>query len=270
MTENCSHDCGSCQQDCASRDLHEPLHNLSRVGTVYGVVRGKGGVGKSLVTSLLAVQLQKQGVQAAILDADITGPSIPKMFGAKGKITGTEDSGFFPVTSRSGIEMVSTNFLLDHDTDPVVWRGPIIAGTVKQFWGSMLWDDIDVMLVDMPPGTGDVPLTVFQSLPLDGVIIVTSPQDLVSMIVTKAVRMAELMHVPIVGLIENMAYFRCPNCGSEHAIFGKSHIEQVAAEHGLKVLARLPIDPALTALCDAGKIEDYDGQLLADVANDLK
>lgn len=270
MTENCSHDCGSCQQDCASRDLHEPLHNLSRVGKVYGVVSGKGGVGKSLVTSLLAVQLQKQGVQTAILDADITGPSIPKMFGAKGKITGTEDSGFFPVTSRSGIEMVSTNFLLDHDTDPVVWRGPIIAGTVKQFWGSMLWDDIDVMLVDMPPGTGDVPLTVFQSLPLDGVIIVTSPQDLVSMIVTKAVRMAELMHVPIVGLIENMAYFRCPNCGSEHAIFGKSHIEQVAAEHGLKVLARLPIDPALTALCDAGKIEDYDGQLLADVANDLK
>ena len=270
MTENCAHDCKSCQQDCASRDLHEPLHSLSRVDKVIGVVSGKGGVGKSLVTSLLAVQLQKQGVQTAILDADVTGPSIPKIFGAQGKITGTEETGFFPVTSRSGIEMVSTNFLLEHDTDPVVWRGPIIAGTVKQFWGSMLWDDIRVMLVDMPPGTGDVPLTVFQSLPLDGVIIVTAPQELVSMIVTKAVRMAEMMHVPILGLIENMSYFQCPDCGKQYEIFGKSHIESIAKEHDLKVLARLPIDPALTMLCDEGRIEDYDGPLLADVAATLK
>ena len=269
MVENCTHDCKTCNESCSERDLREPLHPASRVNKVFGVVSGKGGVGKSLTTALLTVQAQRLGYRTAILDADITGPSIPKIFGVSGEIIGGEEYGFIPLTSSGGTAMISTNFLLKNETDPVVWRGPVIAGTIKQFWGSVRWENIDVMFVDMPPGTADVPLTVFQSIPLDGIIIVTSPQELVSMIVAKAVRMAEIMNIPIVGLIENMAYFRCPDCGATHQIFGQSHVDEVAKAHGLKLLARLPIDPALTALADSGKIEDYQGDLLLDVARDL-
>lgn len=268
MTD-CSHDCKSCNESCAERDLHESLHANSKVDKVYAVVSGKGGVGKSLVTSLLTVQAQRLGYRTAIIDADITGPSIPKIFGAKGDIFGDEEQGFIPVESKGGTQMISTNFLLSNETDPVVWRGPIIAGTIKQFWSCFRWDNIDVMFIDMPPGTADIPLTVFQSIRLDGIIIVTSPQELVSMIVAKAVKMAEMMNIPIIGLVENMAYFHCPDCGADHRIFGDSHVEEIARQHGLKLLASLPIDPDLTALGDTGRIEEYRGELLLDVVRDL-
>ena len=244
----CNHDCSNCQQgDCASRNapqsfLAEP-NPLSSVKKVIGVVSGKGGVGKSLITSMMAVLLNRRGYHTAILDADVTGPSIPKCFGVKQQVLGTEQ-GIIPATTKTGIDMISVNLLLEDESAPVVWRGPVIAGTVKQFWTDVIWKDVDYMFVDMPPGTGDVPLTVFQSLPLDGIIIVTSPQELVSMIVSKAVGMAQMMDIPVLGLVENYSYFQCPDCGKRHAIFGESHIDQVAAGLGLKVLARLPIDPA--------------------------
>ena len=258
MSEECTHDCGSCSQDCAERqktDFLEKPHPMSSIKKVIGVVSGKGGVGKSLVTSLLAVMMNRRGYHSAILDADLTGPSIPKAFGIKEQATGTEDA-LFPVTSKTGIDIMSLNLLLENDTDPVVWRGPIIAGTVKQFWTDVIWKDVDYMFVDMPPGTGDVPLTVFQSLPLDGIVVVTSPQELVSMIVAKAVNMAHMMDIPILGLVENMSYVQCPDCGKEIHVFGESHIDEIARQEGLKVLGKLPIDPKIAAACDAGEIED--------------
>lgn len=256
----CSHDCSSCgQKDCGSREIpKEQLNEFSRVKKVIGIVSGKGGVGKSLVTSMMASATNKRGFNTAVLDADITGPSIPRMFGIKEHALGDGKSHIFPCRSSNGIDIMSINLLLESDTDPVVWRGPVIAGVVKQFWTEVVWKDIDYMYVDMPPGTGDVPLTVFQSLPVDGIIVVTSPQSLVSMVVAKAVRMAELMNIPILGIVENMSYFTCPDCGCKIKVFGDSHVEEIATTYGIPLLARLPIDPAAAAACDSGKVESID------------
>lgn len=234
---------------------------MSNVKKVIAVVSGKGGVGKSLVTSLMAVNAQRRGFKAAVLDADITGPSIPKIFGINERPRNTEDA-LFPCASKTGINVMSINLLMEKDTDPVVWRGPVIAGAVTQFWSDVAWGDVDYMFVDMPPGTGDVPLTVFQSLPIDGIIVVSSPQSLVSLVVKKALNMAKMMNIPIIGLIENMSYFKCPDCGKEIKIYGESHIDEVAAEFDLDVLAKLPIDPSVAALCDAGNIEDIAQELI--------
>ena len=268
----CTHNCSTCGESCAERtapqDLQVPVNGLSHVGKVIAVVSGKGGVGKSLVTSSLAVAMRRMGKKVAVLDADITGPSIPAAFGIHTRAEGSE-LGIYPAETRTGIEIMSLNLLTEHETDPVVWRGPVIAGAVKQFWTDVIWGDVDYLFVDMPPGTGDVPLTVFQSLPVDGIVVVTSPQDLVSMIVTKAVKMAEMMHIPVLGLVENYSYFQCPDCGKRHAIFGESRIEQVAKELGLKVLAQLPIDPAVAAACDSGRIEELEHNYLTQVAQAL-
>ncbi|MGN0491929.1 P-loop NTPase [Ruminococcus sp.] len=265
MSENCSHNCSECGSDCSERtapqSLLEPLNKNSSVKKVIGVVSGKGGVGKSLVTAMLAVLTQRKGYQAAILDADITGPSIPKVFGIHGKALGSED-GILPAETKCGTKIMSINLLLEHEGDPVIWRGPIIAGAVKQFWTDVKWGTVDYMFVDMPPGTGDVPLTVFQSLPIDGIIVVASPQELVEMIVEKAVRMAEMMHVPVLGLVENMAYFECPTCHDKHFIFGQSHIAELAARFQIDSTAQIPIDPALAALCDQGGIDTFTGNWL--------
>ena len=265
----CTHDCSSCGESCGERtapqDLREPVNGLSSVGKVIAVVSGKGGVGKSMVTSSLAAAMRQLGKKVGVLDADITGPSIPTAFGIHEKAEGSE-LGIYPATTKTGVEIMSLNLLMPNETDPVVWRGPVIAGAVKQFWTVVIWGELDYLFVDMPPGTGDVPLTVFQSLPVDGIIVVTSPQDLVSMIVTKAVKMAGMMDVPILGLVENYSYFKCPDCGSEHAIFGESHIDKVAADLGLEVLTRLPIDPGVAAAFDAGAIEDYRPNYLEPVA----
>jgi len=274
MSENCNQSCSSCSEDCAERkeqktDFCEKLHEMSSVKKVIGVVSGKGGVGKSLVTSMLAVTMNRREHNTAILDADVTGPSIPKVFGIKEKAAGDE-FGLFPVKTKTGIDVMSVNLLLENDTDPVVFRGPIISGTVKQFWTDVIWSNIDYMFIDMPPGTGDVALTVFQSIPVDGIIIVTSPQELVSMIVSKAVKMAEMMNIPIIGLVENLSYFKCPDNNKEYQIFGDSHIEEIAEKHNLKVLAKLPIDPRLAAVCDKGLIELFDGDWLDPVANILE
>lgn len=259
MNADCNQSCSTCSDDCAERkethaDLSEKPHELSRVKKVIGIVSGKGGVGKSLVTSMLAVTMNRNGYKAAIMDADITGPSIPKAFGLKERAISNE-LGLFPVKSKTGIDIMSINLLLENATDPVVWRGPAIAGVVKQFWTEVIWNDVDFLFIDMPPGTGDVPLTVFQSIPVDGIIIVTSPQELVSMIVTKAVKMAEMMNIPIIGLVENMAYFKCEDCNKEYKIFGDSHIEDIAKEHNLQVLAKIPLDTRITTACDRGLIE---------------
>ena len=261
MSESCNHNCGSCGQDCSARDIHEKLNPKSSVKKVIGVVSGKGGVGKSLVTSMLAVAMTKQGKRAAILDADITGPSIPKAFGLKGRVTG-EENEIYPMVSREGVQVMSINFLLENETDPVVWRGPIIAGAVKQFWSDVIWDDVDYMFVDMPPGTGDVPLTVFQSLDISGIVVVATPQELVGMIVEKAVKMASMMSIPVIGLVENMSYVKCPDCGKEIKIFGESKLDKVAATYNLPVLARLPIDPTVAAAVDAGAVENIDVSLM--------
>ena len=273
MSENCTHDCSSCGSSCAERTQPQSLqaapHAGSHIKHVIAVVSGKGGVGKSLVTSLMAVEMQRRGFKTAILDADITGPSIPKVFGLTDHATGDEN-GIYPVTTKTGIKVMSMNLLLEDAAAPVVWRGPVISGAVKQFWTDVIWGDLDYLFVDMPPGTGDVPLTVFQSLPVDGVIVVTSPQDLVRMIVTKAVKMAEMMDIPILGVVENYSFFQCPDCGKQHAIFGESKLEEVAAGLGLKVLARLPIDPALAAACDQGQIDAYIPNPLAPLAETLE
>lgn len=261
MSESCNHNCGSCGQDCSARDIHEKLNPKSSVKKVIGVVSGKGGVGKSLVTSMLAVAMTKQGKRAAILDADITGPSIPKAFGLKGRVTG-EENEIYPMVSRDGVQVMSINFLLENETDPVVWRGPIIAGAVKQFWSDVVWDNVDYMFVDMPPGTGDVPLTVFQSLDISGIVVVATPQELVGMIVEKAVKMASMMSIPVIGLVENMSYVKCPDCGKEIKIFGESNLDKVAATYNLPVLARLPIDPTVAAAVDAGAVETIDVSLM--------
>ena len=262
----CDHNCGSCSENCASREpesLLEPMNANSNIKKVIGIVSGKGGVGKSMVTALSAVTSQRAGFNTAILDADLTGPSIPKMFGLHKKAMGSE-LGILPESSKMGIKVMSLNLLLENETDPIIWRGPVIAGTVKQFWTDVVWEDVDFMFIDMPPGTGDVPLTVFQSIPVDGIIVVTSPQELVSMIVEKAVKMAKMMNVPIMGLVENMSYFSCPDCGKEINVFGESHIEDVAKQNGLKVLGRIPINPEIAAKCDAGKVEDIDATWLRD------
>ena len=253
----CTHDCSSCGADCSSRDLKAPANAKSKVKKVIAVVSGKGGVGKSTVTASLAAAMAKRGRKVAILDADITGPSIPTAFGIHERAMATED-GIQPAVTPGGIKLMSLNLLTENETDPVIWRGPVIAGVVTQFWTDVVWGDVDYMFVDMPPGTGDVPLTVFQSLPVDGIVIVTSPQELVSMIVAKAVRMAEMMHVPVIGLVENYSYFRCPDCGKCHQIFGKSHLDETAQAYHLPVLARLPIDPAVAEACDAGRVESLD------------
>ncbi len=257
----CTHDCSTCGSDCSSRQSQEEkitkelTNHHNNIKRVIGVVSGKGGVGKSLVTSLLAVEMTRRGYKCAIMDADITGPSIPKAFGIKEKATGDENFLMPPVTGK-GMPVMSINLLLEDETDPVVWRGPVLAGVVKQFWQDVVYGEVDYMFVDMPPGTGDVPLTVYQSLPIDGIIVVTSPQELVSMIVGKAIKMAKLMNVPVVGLIENFSYAVCPDCGKHIEVFGKSHLEETAKEFRLPMLAKLPIDPKLAALVDEGKIED--------------
>lgn len=261
MSSECNHDCSSCGSDCSDRNapqsfLAEP-HPMSSIKKIIGVVSGKGGVGKSLVTELLAVGMNRRDKKTGILDADITGPSIPKAFGLDQKANGN-DQGILPATTKTGIDIMSINLLLENTSDPVIWRGPVIAGAVKQFYTDVVWADIDTMFVDMPPGTGDVPLTVFQSLPVDGIIVVTSPQELVSMIVEKAVKMARMMNIPILGIVENMSYAECPDCGRKINVFGESHINEIALSHGLSVLGRLPIDPALAAMVDAGDIENFD------------
>ena len=272
MSENCTHDCSSCGSSCAERTQPQSLqaapHAGSHIKHVIAVVSGKGGVGKSLVTSLMAVEMQRRGFKTAILDADITGPSIPKVFGLTDHATGDEN-GIYPVTTKTGIKVMSMNLLLEDAAAPVVWRGPVISGAVKQFWTDVIWGDVDYLFVDMPPGTGDVPLTVFQSLPVDGIVVVTTPQDLVSMIVTKAVKMAEMMHIPVLGLVENYSYFQCPDCGKRHAIFGESHLDQVAQQLAVPILARLPMDPTVAAAFDAGKMETLETNYLADVAEKL-
>ena len=258
MSENCTHDCSTCSSNCASRtepqDLREKPNEYTHVKKVIGVVSGKGGVGKSLVSSLLAVLTQRQGYKTAILDADMTGPSIPRTFGIHEQALSSE-IGILPAVSKTGIRVMSLNLLLENESDPVVWRGPVIAGAVKQFWTDVAWGDVDFMFVDMPPGTGDVPLTVFQSLPVDGIVVVATPQELVGMIVEKAVNMAAMMNIPVIGLVENMASFRCPDCGKVHAIFGESHADEIAKKHGVSPVCRLPINPKLSAAVDAGAIE---------------
>lgn len=265
MSEACTHNCETCGQDCgqrtAPRSMVEKANPGRDVKKVIGVVSGKGGVGKSLVSAMLAVAMERKGYHAGILDGDITGPSIPKMFGVQEKARGN-GQGILPVKTKSGVDIMSINLLLENESDPVVWRGPVIATTVKQFWTDVVWGEVDYLFVDMPPGTGDVPLTVFQSLPIDGIVVVTSPQDLVSMIVGKAVKMAQLMDVPVIGVVENMSYIQCPDCGKKIMIYGESKTAKVAAEQGLPLLAQMPIAPQLAALCDAGTIQDFQGDWL--------
>lgn len=271
MSENCSHNCSSCGQNCSEREeeslLAEP-HDLSQIKKVIGIVSGKGGVGKSLVTSLLAVMAQRAGYKSAILDADITGPSIPAAFGLHTKAQASE-LGLLPVVSKTGIPIMSLNLLMENETDPVIWRGPVIAGAVTQFWTDVIWGDIDYMFIDMPPGTGDVPLTVFQSIPVDGIIIVASPQELVGMIVEKAVNMASMMNIPVLGLVENMSYVTCPDCGKKINIFGESNIENIAKNHSISNIARMPIEPKLSAGCDAGLIELFSGTWLDELFDNI-
>ena len=267
MAEDCTHDCSTCSADCASRGApqKEQTRPDSSVKHVIGVVSGKGGVGKSIVTSMLAVASAKKGFSTAVLDADVTGPSIPRSFGVSGEIY-QQDGGLIPIESATGIKIMSLNLLLEDESSPVVWRGPVIAGAVKQFWTDVVWGDVDYMFVDMPPGTGDVPLTVFQSIPLDGIIVVTTPQSLVSMIVEKAVRMADLMSIPVIGLVENMSYVLCPDCGKKIEVFGKSNSEYIAKQYAIPKTATLPLDPALTATVDGGRIESVGEEYLCELS----
>ena len=262
---SCNGNCSECGSDCADRKPESLLAELNpnaSVKKVIAVVSGKGGVGKSTVTSMLAVAMAREGKRVGILDADITGPSAPTAFGVT-ECQGADESGLYPALTRTGIQVMSINLLLDNPADPVVWRGPVIAGAVKQFWTDVIWEDVDYLFVDMPPGTGDVPLTVFQSLPVDGVIIVTSPQDLVSMIVAKAVKMANMMHIPVLGFVENYSYLRCPDCGKKISVFGKSHLDEIAAQFDLPILARLPIDPAVAEAYDNGQMETVNTEALS-------
>lgn len=268
---DCNHNCESCGKSCSDREaqsLLAPANAFSQVKKVIGVVSGKGGVGKSLVSGLLASECSKRGLRTAVLDADITGPSIPKMFGITENAKGNDD-GIFPVVTNNGISIMSINLLLENQTDPVVWRGPVIAGTVKQFWTDVLWGDIDVMFIDMPPGTGDVPLTVFQSIPVDAIVVVTSPQELVSMIVEKAVKMAKMMDIGVLGLVENMSYAICPDCGKKIEIYGKSRADEVAKVNGIANVAKIPFNPELASLCDSGAIENSDVDYLTDIVDKI-
>ena len=269
---SCNGNCSSCGSDCADRKTESLLaqpNPLSNIKKVIAVVSGKGGVGKSTVTSMLAVAMAREGKRVGVLDADITGPSAPTAFGVT-ECQGANADGLYPALTRGGIQVMSINLLLDDPADPVVWRGPVIAGAVKQFWTDVIWEDVDYMFVDMPPGTGDVPLTVFQSLPVDGIIIVTSPQDLVSMIVSKAVKMANMMHIPVLGFVENYSYLQCPDCGKKINVFGKSHLDEVAAKFDLPILARLPIDPNVAECFDNGLMETVDTELLKDAMEAIK
>lgn len=270
MSDNCEKSCDSCSSGCGSKqepsDLSKPPHPKSKIGKVIGVVSGKGGVGKSMVTSLMALEMNRRGHRTAILDADITGPSIPKSFGVTGPVVTNED-GVIPARSKTGIDLISINLFLENEHDPVLWRGPIVTGTVTQFWQEVIWEDIDYMFIDMPPGTGDVSLTIFQSIKVDGIIIVTSPQELVSMIVAKAVNMAKMMNIPIIGLVENMSYFKCPDNGKEYKIFGESHIDDIAAQYDLEIIGRIPVDPLLAEHVGDGTIEDYSVDNLKEAAD---
>ena len=269
---SCSGNCSTCGSDCADRKAESLLASLnpkSTVNKVIAVVSGKGGVGKSTVTAMLAVAMARQGKRVGVLDADITGPSAPTAFGVT-ECQGANEDGLYPALTRGGIQVMSINLLLDNPADPVVWRGPVIAGAVKQFWTDVIWEDVDYLFVDMPPGTGDVPLTVFQSLPVDGIVIVTSPQDLVSMIVSKAVKMAEMMHIPVLGFVENYSYLECPDCGKRINVFGQSHLDEIAAKFGLPVLARLPIDPAVAQAYDNGMMETVNTDALSQVVEAVR
>lgn len=266
MAENCTHDCSSCGENCSSRDkkdFKKKPHELSDIKKVIAVVSGKGGVGKSMTCALLAAAAQNKGKVTAVMDADITGPSIPRMFGLNEHAKGSEN-GILPVLTDGGIQVMSMNVLLDNEAEPVVWRGSLISGTVLQFWTDVIWTGVDIMFIDMPPGTGDVPLTVFQSIPLDGIVIVTSPQDLVGMIVQKAVNMAQMMNVPILGIVENMSYIKCPDCGRKLSVFGESGVDALALEYGIPNVAKLPIDSELTKAADSGNIENYENNYLSD------
>ncbi len=275
MSENCTHDCSTCSANCASREkqsresMFEKPNELSSVKHIIGVCSGKGGVGKSIVTSMLAVLMQRRGYKVGILDADVTGPSIPKAFGLSADVEG-DSLGMIPPSTTTGIDIMSVNLMLEDVTRPVIWRGPVIAGTVKQFWTDTIWNNIDYLFVDCPPGTGDVPLTVFQSLPLDGIIIVSSPQDLVAMIVSKAAHMADMMSVPVLGLVENMSYAVCPDCGKHIPVFGESHIGEIADKFGYDLLGKIPLDPKLAALCDKGWIEMMENNYLDAAADALE
>ena len=272
MSEKCSHNCSSCSSNCSSRKQESILkapHKKSSVKKVIGIVSGKGGVGKSLTTSLLASLAQKKGMSVGIMDADITGPSIPKMFGVTEHATGGEE-GINTVLSPSGMQLMSMNLLLDDETSPVIWRGMVISGTVMQFWTDVIWQDLDLLFIDMPPGTGDVPLTVFQSIPLAGIVIVTTPQDLVKMVVEKAVNMARMMNIPVLGLVENMSYLACPDCGKQIEVFGHSKAKAIAAEYGIPAIARMPLEPKISTLADAGRIEDYDGAALSEIFEQIE
>ena len=275
MSESCTHNCETCSSASGCPSSQKPAKEITPLGEgsvvkrVYAVVSGKGGVGKSLVTSLMAVNMQRKGHNVAVLDADVTGPSIPQMFGVHNKAAAGA-LGLLPCKSSSGIQLMSVNLLLQNETDPVIWRGPVLSGIIQQFWSEVYWQDVDYMFIDMPPGTGDVPLTVFQTLPVDGIIIVTSPQELVSMIVEKAVKMAAALDVPIVGLVENMSYFECPDCGKRHSIFGESNLDETAKKYSIPIIARLPINPKLAGACDEGFIELYDGDWLDAMADALE
>jgi len=272
MSEECNHNCNSCTENCESRNAESmlaPMNDMSDIKKVIGIISGKGGVGKSLVTSLLAVLSQRNGYKTAVLDADITGPSIPKIFGIKEKAF-TDDMINMPCESKNGIDVMSVNLLLENDTDPVIWRGPIIAGAVKQFWSDITWGDVDFMFIDMPPGTGDVPLTVFQSIPVDGIIIVTSPQELVSMIVEKAVNMAEAMNIPVLGIVENMSYIECPDCHKRINVFGESKTDEIAKGYGIPVIAKIPLRPEISKYCDEGRIEEFEFDFMNTALDILK
>lgn len=271
-SSNCSHNCSQCSQKCGDRKaecMFEKPHEGTNIKKVIGIVSGKGGVGKSLVTGLSAVISQRMGNKTAVLDADITGPSIPKMFGLNERAQGNDD-GIIPCITKNGTKVMSLNLLVENPTDPVIWRGPIIAGMVKQFWSDVLWDDVDYMFIDMPPGTGDVPLTVFQSIPVDGIIVVTSPQELVSMIVEKAFNMAKKMNIPVLGIVENMSYVKCPDCGKKLRVFGESNVAEIAAQKGIPFIGEIPMEPSISASCDKGIIEDFQGEWLEDFSNNLK
>lgn len=274
MSEKCDQSCNSYSEECeekkeTKKDFSQKPHELSNIKKVIGIVSGKGGVGKSMIASMLAVAMKRRRYNTAILDADITGPSIPKTFGISKKVIPSE-LGLFPIKSKTGIEIMSINLLLENETDAVIWRGPLISNIVKQFWTDVIWGDVDFMFIDLPPGTGDAPLTVFQSIAVDGLIIVTSPQELVSMIVSKAAKMAQIMNIPIIGIIENMAFFKCPDCGKEHKIFGDSNIDKIALKYDLEILAHLPIDPKLAEACDKGMMELFDGDWLDKTAEILE
>ncbi|HPJ75525.1 MAG TPA: Mrp/NBP35 family ATP-binding protein [Clostridia bacterium] len=273
MNKECDNNCENCKSENTEKkntktDFSVNMHHLSSIKKVIAVVSGKGGVGKSMVTSMLAVLMKRQGYHSAVLDADITGPSIPKAFNIKGRVSGS-DLGMYPLKSKTGIDIMSINLLLEHDTDPVVWRGPMLGNVVKQFWSEVIWTDIDYMFIDMPPGTSDVPLTIFQSLPVDGIIVVTSPQELVSMIVEKAVKMANMMNIPVLGIVENYSYFLCPDNNKKYKIFGESNIDEIAKQHEIKVLGKIPIDPRISTASDKGMIELFEGEWLDDAVEYL-